>query len=516
MHRRFLAIAVLACLLQACPAPTQPGSTTSTHQRATSDRRDDVTGLQIHPVYVLPPGAPDQALDTTGAIHDSLTRVNAWFKTQTDGRTLRLDTAGGRADVTFHRLTKPLPASSDSAVVLQHVVSELQEAGLDHPQKVLLILLGQNLETDWTGVGGNLTALVQVVPEGTWPAPGATFDGLDKIVAHELLHALGAVPDGAPNRHAGYHAGDDAHDVMTARPDRAAPWTLDVGRNDYYGHGRTDLHDLARSFYWDPVPASAALWAGQPLTLSAGANATRLPLQAISTDAALEVPALAAVQTWRQQAGQAPLAEDEALRRLLSRHLDGRLGDSEASADDLRFRSLYAGSFHVWRQRGRLAPGGDPAALMTTMAATALANGGADLVKTALTGAGAICRRQGDDLWLALGVGTSAFQVQDVTVSDGPHNTRTLTGQVRRHVQGDRSRIHIGSDKELGYSLPLQEGWQPFAVSVPKGQTLSLRLRTWDGAAWIGSALCAVGPSGTLQAPSAQTIDKPMAAAAQF
>jgi hypothetical protein len=516
MRHNPFTLAILAVLLQACPAPTQPGATTPTHQRATSDRPDEVTGLQIHPVYVLPPGAADHALDTNGAIHDALLRVNAWFKTQTDGRTLRLDTAGGRADVSFHRLVKPLPESGDSAVVLQQVVAELQAAGLDHPQKVLLILLGQNLQTDWTGVGGNLKAMAQVVPAGIWPAPGPTFDGLDKVVAHELLHALGAVPDGAPNRHAGYHAGDDAHDVMTARSDRSAPWTLDVGRNDYYGHGRTELHDLARSFYWDPVPADAELWAGQPLTLSAGPNPTSLSLQAISSDPDLTAPAMAAVQQWRQQAGQPPLPEDDALRRLLSRHLDGRLGGTEASADELRFRSLYAGNFHVWRQRGRLAPGGDPAALMTTMVAAALANGGGSLVSTGLTGAGAVCRRQGDELWLALGVGTSAFQVQDITISDGPHGTRTLTGQVRRHPQGDRTVVQIGNDSDLGYSLPLQPDWRSFAVSVPRANTLTLRLRTWDGAAWIGSALCAVGPAGTLQAPSAQAIDKPMAAAAQF
>jgi hypothetical protein len=518
---RILALTTLAILLQACPAPTaasQPAAATS--QRATSDRPDEVAGLQVHPIYVLPPGATDHQLDTSGAIHDSLQRINAWFREQTDGRSLRIDTFQGKADVTFHRLSAPVPDASDSSTVLDHVVTALQEAGLDHPQKVMLILYGENRRTDWTGVGGNLTALVQVVPDGRWPAPQATFDGLDKIVAHELLHAIGAVPAGAPHRADGYHAGDDPQDVMTARPDRKAPWRLDVGRDDYYGHGRSDLQDLARSFYWEPLPGDAAVWAGQPLTLSAGANPTAMPVPATVSDPALEGPAMAVVQRWRQQAGQGELAQDEGLRRLLSRYLDGRMGQAEATSTDLRFHAQYAGDFHVWRRRGRLAPGGDPAVLLAQMAEQALADGGKAVMASALTGAGAVCRREGDDLWLAIGVGTAPVDIQDIRLSEGPHATYTLTGQIRRRPGSGHTLIRVGSEDELGYSLRLQPDWTPFAVSVPKDRHLSLRLRVRDGANWAGPALLGIDgrqPLATaLTAAMPPVIDKPMADVRQF
>jgi hypothetical protein len=509
---RWFSLALLLTLLTACPAPTttngQPATTVSpaadTGRRATTDRPDEVTGLQIHPIYVLPPDAPDYQLDTSGAIHDALQRVNAWFIDQTGGHHLRLDTFGGKADVTFHRLSAPVPASSDSAPVLEHIVTRLQEAGLDHPQKVMLILYGENLNTDWTGVGGNLTALVQVIPAGRWPAPQGTFDGLDKIVAHELLHALGAVPDGAPHRADGYHAGDAPHDVMTARADRHAPWILDVGRDDYYGHGRSDLHDLARSYYWEPLPAHPAIWAGQPLTRIEGEAPRPLMLPAVTSDATLEAAPLAAMANWRRQAGEPALVPDEGLQRLLSRYLDGRTGQPEANADDLRFASLYAGSYHVWRQHGRLAPGGDPAALLTTMAEQALANGGADVVRTALTGMAAVCRRQGDDLWLAIGVGTAPFEVSGIRLGDGPYGTYTLSGQVTIRPNGSPSLIHIGNETELGYSMPLTADKRPFYVSVPRDRALNLRIRTWDGTGWVGPALLTV--DGRLPKETALTV----------
>lgn len=529
-----LGLASLLLLLTACPAPTLVGSQPATTpgaspvpvaaspsptgqltpqpvvpdagQRSLVDRPDEVEGLQIHPVYVLPPGATDYHLDTSGAIHESLMRVNAWFKEQTGGRTLRLDTIGGKADVTFHPLDAPVPSGSDSNAVLEHVASRLQAAGLEHPQKLLLILFGDNLHTDWTGVGGNLRALVQVIPTGQWPAPGARFDGLDKIVAHELLHALGAVPDGAPHRGDGYHATDDPHDVMTARPDRSAPWILDVGRDDYYGHGRADLHDVARSYYWEPVPADAAPWAGQPLAWTPGAAPTALPQAAVTSDPDLEPAPLATLRAWRLTAGQQPLTQDRSLQRLLSRYLDGAMGQPEATTDDLRFASLYGGNYHVWRQHGRLAPGGDPGALLQTMAERALANGGDALVGTALTGMAAVCRRQDDDLWLAIGVGDAPFEVQAIRLGDGPFNTYTLSGQVV--ARSGTVPVHVGNDADLGYARTLSSEAQPFYVSVPKDRAQTLRIRTWDGSGWIGPALVRIDgrrPKDSALGPASET-----------
>jgi hypothetical protein len=67
---------------------------------------------------------------------------------------------------------------------------------------------------------------------------------------HDILHGLGAVATCAPNHHLAGHVSDFANDLMWAGNQ---PWLfpakLDIGRDDYYGHGRSDCADLARSPY---------------------------------------------------------------------------------------------------------------------------------------------------------------------------------------------------------------------------------------------------------------------------
>ena len=71
----------------------------------------------------------------------------------------------------------------------------------------------------------------------------------DLLLAHELLHALGALPDGAPHPCPGDdgHPCDDPADALwpTATGSPLADLHLDAARDDYYGHGGSwpDLRD---------------------------------------------------------------------------------------------------------------------------------------------------------------------------------------------------------------------------------------------------------------------------------
>src|SRR5205085_11710278 len=59
------------------------------------------------------------------------------------------------------------------------------------------------------------------------------------VALHELIHDLGAVPDGAPHRCAGSaHVCDTMTDIMypTTSGGPLSNWVLDPGRDDYYGH----------------------------------------------------------------------------------------------------------------------------------------------------------------------------------------------------------------------------------------------------------------------------------------
>ena len=62
------------------------------------------------------------------------------------------------------------------------------------------------------------------------------------VSAHELLHALGAVPRIGPSSNCPdtpAHVSDSSGDIMSpwAQPAPLASFQLDVGRNGYYGHG---------------------------------------------------------------------------------------------------------------------------------------------------------------------------------------------------------------------------------------------------------------------------------------
>ncbi len=83
---------------------------------------------------------------------------------------------------------------------------------------------------------------------------------MDIAMLHELVHTLGFVAECAPHHTLNGHASDSPNDLMWSGN---APWQLpprlDIGRDDYYGHGRSDCADLARSPYLTSNPPPAPL-----------------------------------------------------------------------------------------------------------------------------------------------------------------------------------------------------------------------------------------------------------------
>jgi hypothetical protein len=82
----------------------------------------------------------------------------------------------------------------------------------------------------------------------TNPLGGATPGYWEFATTHDILHTLGFVATCAPNEWRGGHVSDSAQDLMWAGDQ---PWifppVLDVGRDDYYGHGSAGCPDLAKS-----------------------------------------------------------------------------------------------------------------------------------------------------------------------------------------------------------------------------------------------------------------------------
>ncbi|MEO1668694.1 MAG: hypothetical protein AAFU54_28945 [Chloroflexota bacterium] len=225
-------------------------------ERTRVDRPDEQNGFQIQPLYVLPADGTDHYLDVNGTLATSITAWNNWFAEQTDGFRLRIDTYNGHPDIVFVRLTSTAAEIRENTHCIHQ---ELQSLGLNQPNKIYAVYYdGPNAIC---GDGSMMKAIGTVYLEGEL-CPGNLFTSDENhpgywefVMLHELLHALGCVPDCAPNASHDRpgHVDDHPQDIMYYRS-ATHPLILDAGRDDYYGHGRRGCFDLARSPFLDPLP----------------------------------------------------------------------------------------------------------------------------------------------------------------------------------------------------------------------------------------------------------------------
>jgi hypothetical protein len=261
-------------------------------ERAIVDRPDDSPLDQVRALYVLPADGEDQRLDVNGRICASLEAAQHWLAGQTVGAHLRLDTSAGQLDVGFVRLpvtdARLRGSGGDSlatgfAYLRDRLERELVAQGLLAAHKLYAVYYGGSSALGCGGgawppdLPGHVAALYLAgEPAGARPCASNPLGAspqvpgyLDYAMLHEILHTLGLVPAGAPNEHARGHVFDEAagptgaaRDLMYAgRSAGDPPWAtgspqglqLDVGGDDYFGHGRAQP-DLARSSFMDPLP----------------------------------------------------------------------------------------------------------------------------------------------------------------------------------------------------------------------------------------------------------------------
>lgn len=245
--RKALVLAVVACALWLAPGAL--ASTWCGSGEATVDRVDIVTGRQIHAVVAVPAGAPDTFTVAADEMQTDVDSVSTWWTGQDPTRRPRFDLATfGTAtclDVSLLPLKESGFASADDA--FSTITNELAADGFNSPyKKYLVYYAGPSIETDVCGVGGgdfDGAGTAVVIPTGCPTVP------TDTVLAHELLHALGAVPPGDP------HAcpGDSGH-VCDSPTDVLYPFThgeplsqkvLDYNHDDYYAHSGSwpDIQD---------------------------------------------------------------------------------------------------------------------------------------------------------------------------------------------------------------------------------------------------------------------------------
>lgn len=239
-------------------------------ERTRIDRADDSTEPQVKVFYLLPKGAIDRQIDLKLSNMDKT--ANEWLRTQT-GRTLRWDTYQNVLDVAFVQLDQTeeelwtdeissMPCAEVPCPTPDYLLGQLQARGLIAAHKLAVILYEGsaspvNPQLGGCYAGGSMVVAYQMcisspiaTPSRAVPVPNGT---LGIRLLHEIFHTLGAVGESAPNGDGGYgHIRGDSNDIMAVGS--RTGWEVDPGRDDYWGHGRTDLVDLTRSIFLnDPV-----------------------------------------------------------------------------------------------------------------------------------------------------------------------------------------------------------------------------------------------------------------------
>ena len=221
------------------------------------------TGFPFFEVYAV--YGSDEASNPAlpGAIRSWLATVDAWFASQTGGRRPRYERAGGQVVVREFRLPltraqiesygdpgnpnpyagifnqmvpRDMPAGDDAALVF---------GSFEPPAPPGFALCGEAL----TGF-----AVIYTPSFSNCDANVADpfLAGPPFVIAHEMLHAMGAVAGCAPHSDGTGHVTDQGpNDILLNDPDRTTQVVLDVGRDDYYMHSNPGCGDAADAPWWE-------------------------------------------------------------------------------------------------------------------------------------------------------------------------------------------------------------------------------------------------------------------------
>ncbi len=253
------AVAVAALLL----VPTAPAAVAPLrwcgNDLAQSDRvHDRMGGEQIHVIYALPSDGPDRFAALASPIATDVAAIDAWWRREDPTRAPRFDlfefpgceSRFGNLDLSFVRLPDPTSAYLPDLDRFQRIATQLASTPFDFSafdKKYLVFYDGVVADSRLCGTGsggrttgGRLSYAVVYLRSGCDLTIG-DGGGAAYVGAHELLHALGALPPGAPHPCPGDdgHPCDSSVDVLSTFY-RGGPLDgalLDVNRDDYYAHG---------------------------------------------------------------------------------------------------------------------------------------------------------------------------------------------------------------------------------------------------------------------------------------
>jgi putative cell wall-binding protein len=210
----------------------------------------------FHVIYAVP---SDQQFDATvpDAIRHELKMVSDWFAGQTGGPRPALDREAGGTRVQIDQVKLTKTRAEIDAGGTTAIKDEIRASTPQYFRPLVYVDADAIESNGGRACGENADGLVVLWMPACDIYPDATATALQYgagyLAAHEMVHAYGAVLSCAPHHYQG-HVNDDRRDVLYQGPESRdwANLTLDVNRDDYFKHGRSDCHDIASaSALWD-------------------------------------------------------------------------------------------------------------------------------------------------------------------------------------------------------------------------------------------------------------------------
>jgi hypothetical protein len=274
--RALIVLAAAAAALGAAPtssAAVAPVRWCGTDVAQTDRARDRMGGAQVHVIYAVPADGQDRFAELASPIATDVAAIDAWWRREDPTRAPRFDlfdfpgcdSRMGLLDLSSVRLPGPTSAYAALQGRFEGVTRDLFGLRFAEFDKRYVVFYDGLVPDDGvcgTGAGRESRgpAYAVVYLRSSCELTVGDGRGAAWVAVHELLHAFGAVSDFAPHACRSGHVCDGAEDLMAALYNGGflEEARLDLGRDDYYGHGGS-LTDVRSSAWLLDTSAQLAL-----------------------------------------------------------------------------------------------------------------------------------------------------------------------------------------------------------------------------------------------------------------
>ena len=221
-------------------------------ERSTVDRPDQVSGYQIHTVYVSLKDSSDVAYDTNGQIDSWVKDAQNWLQAKV-GKKFIFDTFGGQADTTFLKSKYNAAELCNTCGTLEKLTAEYLSQDPKIPgSKTLLFFIHDNLSPTscgWAGLLDNRALVHNLGSTNCNSSQGPSLRGIgdtSRTLIHELIHTYGIG-----------HPCLDTSDIMYSSTECTkslaylnTPTNIDTSRLSYMGTSKGFGVDLLQMPIW--------------------------------------------------------------------------------------------------------------------------------------------------------------------------------------------------------------------------------------------------------------------------